>query len=191
MNKEQYLSKLNQYLCKLPQEEKHDIISEIELHFTESYKKNRTDEEIIQGLGAPKKLASSFLLEYDINRLGPNDTWLKHLNMIFKMIGLGFKNLILLPVFFAIGTFIFSLFLFVFCLYLLGGLLVITPVVKLIAPMLVNTAGIPIILLPIGGVFILYFTRNCHKMMNLITKKLYTFLLKYIKVDLQTIQNLV
>ena len=190
MNKEQYLSKLNHHLSKLPQDEIQDILSEIELHFTESHKLNKTDEDIITGLGTPKQLANSFLLEYDIKSLDTNSHWIKHIKMIFKMIGLGFKNLVLLPIFLVIGAFVLSLFIFVFSFYIVGGGLLIAPVIKMIAPMLVSTGGIPLWILPISGILILYFTRTCHKMMNPIAKKLYTFLLKYIKVDLQSIQNL-
>lgn len=68
MNKKDYIHGLEKQLHGLPENEIKDIISEVETHFIEAIKNNRSEQEIIKALGSPTIMAKSILLEYDINQ---------------------------------------------------------------------------------------------------------------------------
>ena len=68
MNKDEYLKELRKLLRKLPKEDREDIISDYEEHFTIGMEKGRTEEEISKALGNPKNVAKQIKADHIIKK---------------------------------------------------------------------------------------------------------------------------
>lgn len=185
MNKKDYIHVLEKQLYGLPENEIEDIIFEVETHFIEAKKNNRSEREIIKALGSPTIMGKSILLEYDINQEKSFVSLKENLNIGLRIIGIGFKNIILLPLFFAVAMVIFAFYMVVFSFYLTSAVLVVSPIIKLIAPAMISHDPLPLYTLPFFGVFGFVLTKRLHNKLGILTRVLYKYLLKYIKVDLK------
>lgn len=183
MTQDNYIKKLQSYLKKLPQSEIDEITYEIETHFEEARKSGRNEIIVADSLGHPKRLAAAILLEYDVSQLSDDNTVIDKLLIILRIIGIGFKNIIVAPFLIAIGLFVFSAFIFVYSFYLMGGVLVLAPVLDLIADSLVSPGPLPIMSLPVFGIAILFGTRKLHQLLSKHSKGIINYLIKYVKVD--------
>jgi len=185
MNKKDYIHVLEKQLYGLPENEIEDIIFEVETHFIEAKKNNRSEREIIKALGSPTIMGKSILLEYDINQEKSFVSLKENLNIGLRIIGIGFKNIILLPLFFAVAMVIFSFYMVVFSLYLSSVILVVSPIIKFLVPSLISHDPVPLYALPVFGAFGFILTKKLHNKLGTLTRVLYRYLLKYIKVDIK------
>lgn len=183
MNQKQYLELLALHLNKLPSDEKVEIISEIEVHFSESLKKGKSEEEIVDRLGPPKRMADSILLEFDIDNMSANNKISDYGKVGLNILAIGFKNLLVFPL--AIGIFatIMALYLTLFAFYLSGALLIVSPFIDMVAPALVSTGPLPLWSMSIIGLGLILLTRKGHQLMNVGSTKLFRLFLRSLKSD--------
>ncbi len=185
MNKTDYLHTLERQLSGLPDNEIKDILLEVETHFIGAVKNNRTEKEVIKALGSPTLMAKSIMLEYDINQESGFVSIKDNLNIGLRILGIGFKNIVLLPLFFAVAMVIFSFYVVIFALYFSSAILVISPIIKFIAPVLITHDPLPLYSLPFIGLIGFILTKKLHSKLGLLSKALYKYLLKYIRVDIK------
>lgn len=101
MNKQQYLTKLAEELKSLPENEKNEMVADIEEHFAMGIKKGRTEAQIAEKLGDPKKIAKD-TKAYNAIEIAESKTTIKNTTRaVFATIGLSFFNLV-----FVIGPFL-------------------------------------------------------------------------------------
>jgi len=189
MNKNDYIHALEKQLHGLPEAEINDIVLEVETHFIAAAKNNRSEQEIIKALGSATLMAKSILLEYDINQEKSFVSLKENLNIGLRIIGIGFKNIILLPLFLGVAAVIFGFYMVVFAFYLSSVILIVSPIIKVIAPVLISHDPLPLYSLPFIGLFGFILTKKLHVMLGLVGKSLYKFLLKYIRVDLKKLTS--
>lgn len=183
MNQKDYIHHLEKKLQNLPNSEVQDIVSEVNTHFIEALKLNRSEQDIIKALGSPTLMAKSILLEYDINQESGFISLKDSINIGLRILAIGFKNIILLPLFMSVGLVVLSFHLVVFAFYLTSAVLVVSPIIKLIAPSLISHDPLPLYTLPFFGAFGFVLTKRLHTKLGTLTHVLYKYLLKYIKVD--------
>ena len=118
MNKDEYIGKLTKILRKLPKEEREDIISDYEEHFTIGMEKGRTEEEISKALGNPKTLAKQIKAEYMVKRAENKQSASRMYEAVLAATGVGIFNL----VFVAVPAMI--LIAILLTMYVLGGAMV-------------------------------------------------------------------
>lgn len=185
MTKEQYRKDLRIYLKGIPEHDIEEALQDIEEYFENGISSGRTDVEIASALLAPKQLAYSIKAEYNINSISMKNSFSKTGAIIVNLLGLGLMNLILLPIFFAVGLLILSFYLTVACFYLTALLLFIAPLLKMMIPTLVSVpSSVPMIFLSIAGVIVLLLNGGFHRLLNILSKKAYLFLLKYFEFNL-------
>lgn len=181
MTKETYLSELRTHLEGIPKEDILETLTDIEEHFDEGIKQDRCEDSIAAALGKPKVLASTIKMEYDIDAMSNKNSFGSNFRLVMALIGLGFTNLILLPLFLAIGLLVLSFYLVVASFYLTGGLLAAVPLINLLAPSQVHLANIPVYIWPVIGIVILFSTRKINMLLNSLAQRLYRYLLQYFK----------
>lgn len=179
MNKDMYIQSLRKNLSGLCQDELIDVISDIEEYFNEGESAGRTEAEIAKGLGNPVIMASKIKLE----SVGKNNDIVSNLSYIGRVIGLGFGNLITLPLFFAAAMLLFAMFAVVYSLFLASGIMIISPILKYISPSLVSTGGIPVVIFSIGGIAGVFMTTKLHKMMCGVKVKSTEMFVKYMNIN--------
>lgn len=185
MNKNDYIQTLEKQLHGLPSSEIKEIVLEVETHFIEARKNNRGEQEIIKALGPATLMAKSILLDYDINQEKSFVSLKSNLNIGLRIIGIGFKNIVLLPLFFGVAAVIFGFYTVVFAFYLSSVVLIVSPIIKFIAPLLISHDPMPLYTLPFIGLFGFFLTKKLHSLLGSVNKTLYKYLLKYIKVDIK------
>ena len=188
MTRDLYIKKLTAYLSKLPKAEVDDIINEVIAHFQEAKLAGRDESLVAGALGNPKKLANAILLEYDIDQID-DSSFKNKLLVILKLVGIGLKNIILAPMLLVLAGLLLAFFLLVFSFYLTGGLLILTPLFKMLTPSLVSTGGIPVIFFPIAGIVILILTRLFHKVLSKGSNASIKHLKKYIRRDFSKLKR--
>lgn len=98
MTKDQFFSKLNTSLKRLPSEEREDILQDFEEHFAAGIEKGKTEEEIIISLGSPEQIAKELVAIYRVERVEESTSAKNILGAIGAVIGLGFFNLFIVLV---------------------------------------------------------------------------------------------
>lgn len=191
MTKQQYLSILKQHLVGLPNDEITEILNDILEHFDTGLASGRSEAEIAEALGSPKLMALGLLTQsgpaLDKSKLQAKGVSVVRLWMIF--IGVGFTNLMILPIFVGIGGVIFGLFVTIMALYFSGGMLIVSPLLEIISESLVSTGPIPVVVLPVFGIGLIYGTRRLHIAFNILAKRLFSYGLKFTKFSWQALQD--
>lgn len=187
MTKKDYIRILECELSKIPSEDLQDVIREVDTHFIEAMKQNRSEENIVKALGSPVTMAQSILLEYDIKQERNFIPFRDNLSIGLRIVGIGFKNILLLPLFFAVALLVLSMYLVAFSFYFASSLIIISPIINFVSPTLVSTGGFPVLLLPLVGIIMFLITKKMHGGLSTLSKKLYTYLIKYFKVDYKKI----
>lgn len=95
MNKDQFLSKLNTSLKKLPAEERQDILQDFQEHFAVGIEKGKSEEEIITSLGSPEQIAKELVVAYRVEKVEKSTSAKNIVGALWAVIGLGFFNLII------------------------------------------------------------------------------------------------
>jgi len=115
---ENYLTKLDKYLSILPDEEREDILKELQSHIIElQNKEGKTVDTILTQLGDPRKLAKGYLAEY-INDESKGSKSHKIIVGI-KYVMLGFTSTLVVPIL----TLLFVVFYAAVPIILIAGLL--------------------------------------------------------------------
>ncbi|MFD2210423.1 hypothetical protein ACFSMW_11985 [Virgibacillus halophilus] len=95
MNEEQFLQELGDVIKHLPTEERQDVLSDYAEHFTLGREEGKTEEEIANSLGSPKKIGKEILAVYQLEIAEEKATTGNILRAVWAGIGLGFLNLVL------------------------------------------------------------------------------------------------
>ncbi|WP_042144405.1 HAAS domain-containing protein [Paucisalibacillus sp. EB02] len=95
MNKEQFLTKLNDSLKRLPSTEREDILQDFREHFEVGLSKGNTEEEITSGLGSPQQIAKEMVASYRLEQLEETASTGNVLRAVWAVVGLGFFNLVI------------------------------------------------------------------------------------------------
>lgn len=83
MNKELFLSELKNRLNDLSEEERQDILRDIEEYFREGQSRGLSENQVIEKLDSPKKLAETIIAEAKIKRINEADTIPQKISAIF------------------------------------------------------------------------------------------------------------
>ena len=111
MNKNEFISKLDSYLKGITDEDKKEIIYDYEEHFTVGIEEGKTEEEISKALGDPKVIAKQFRNDYYIKKAEADTSSRNMVSAVFASVGVGFINLLLVPLIIAAACIVFSLLL--------------------------------------------------------------------------------
>lgn len=126
MNKKTYLNELAKELKSLPLNEQREVLEDYEEHFNMAQESGRSDEDIISGLGSPRKIAKELLAQSEISRAEEDPSLRSVTRAVFATLGLGLFNLI-----FVLAPFI-VLILIPVVLIIVSGALLISPFLLLI-----------------------------------------------------------
>jgi uncharacterized membrane protein len=95
LNKDQFLTKLEVSLKKLPSDERQDILQDFEEHFTIGLAEGKSEEEISSSLGAPQQIAKEMAATYHIEKVEATATTGNIFRALWAVIGLGFFNIVI------------------------------------------------------------------------------------------------
>lgn len=95
MTKEEFFSKLEGSLKKLPTEERQDILQDFEEHFAIGLEEGKTEEEITASLGSPHQIAKDMVATYHLEKAGDTASTGNIIRAVWAVIGLGFFNLVI------------------------------------------------------------------------------------------------
>lgn len=95
MNEKQFLHELEDAIKHLSAEERQDVLRDYAEHFTLGREEGKSEEEIADSLGSPKKIAKEILAVYQLELAEEKATTGNLLRAVWAGIGLGFLNLIL------------------------------------------------------------------------------------------------
>ncbi|MDY0407082.1 DUF1700 domain-containing protein [Virgibacillus sp. 179-BFC.A HS] len=95
MNKEQFLRDLDDALKPLSAEEREDIRRDYDEHFVLGKEEGKTEAEIAEALGSPRKIGKEILAVYQVEKAQSKASTGNILRAVWAGIGLGFLNLIL------------------------------------------------------------------------------------------------
>lgn len=109
MNKDQFLTKLNALLKKIPPEERKDMLQDFEEHFAIGLEEGKTEEQIAKSLGSPQQIARDLIATYRVEQVEETTTTANVFRAVWAVIGLGFFNLVVvLGPFIALASLIFA-----------------------------------------------------------------------------------
>lgn len=74
MNKEEFLAELKRRLNSLSDEERNDILRDMEEYFYEAKSRGLSEQEVTAKLGSPKKLAETIVAEAKVKRINTAST---------------------------------------------------------------------------------------------------------------------
>lgn len=95
MNKEQFLTQLEGALKRLPSSEREDIIQDFREHFEVGVSEGKSEEEIAKGLGTPQQIAKEITASFHLEQVQETATTGNVLRAVWRVIGLGFFNLVI------------------------------------------------------------------------------------------------
>ncbi len=111
MNKQAFLNALHKALSGLPADQVADIASDYERHFIDGMQHGRTEAEIAQALGDPRKIALEFKAMLHLDAYQQKHSVANFLRMALAMLGLTFFNLFLLPLLLVVPVLVLSFYL--------------------------------------------------------------------------------
>jgi uncharacterized membrane protein len=94
LDKKTYLTELAKELKILSKVEKDEVLADFDEHFAIASGKGRSESDIIQGLGAPRKVAKEILVQYEITKADANPSFNSVSTAVFAAVGLGMFNLL-------------------------------------------------------------------------------------------------
>ncbi|MEC2077556.1 DUF1700 domain-containing protein [Metabacillus fastidiosus] len=94
MDKQQYLLELEKELRSLSRGEQQEILADYEEHFESARAKGRSDTDIIEGLGQPKKVAKEIIAQAKMVKTLEASSGNSMLRSVFSAVVLSFFNLI-------------------------------------------------------------------------------------------------
>lgn len=180
MTKQMYLDRLEKLLNPLSKEDIAEILEDVNEHFNIGIQNLRTEDDISNALGSPKEMAFNLLSQYEIQKKNGTNIFSAFTSWL-TFISIGFSNLILLPLVLSIAILIGSVFVCIGAFMFSGVLLVFSPILERIAPAIISTGNVPLILLPFMGGFLIFVSIKSNKYMTIGSKKLYSYALKFSK----------
>ena len=88
MDKKTYLTELAKELKILSKVEKDEVLADFDEHFQVASEKGRSESDIIQGLGAPRKVAKEILVQYEITKADANPSFNSVSTAVFAAVGI-------------------------------------------------------------------------------------------------------
>ena len=95
MNKDEFLSQLNDSLKRLPSAEREDILQDFIEHFEIGLSEGKSEDEIIKALGSPQHIAKEMVAAYHVEQVGQTASAGNMFRAVWAVIGLGFFNLVI------------------------------------------------------------------------------------------------
>ncbi|WP_066187262.1 MULTISPECIES: HAAS signaling domain-containing protein [Gracilibacillus] len=131
MNKHTFMNELKYYLKGLPDEEKTEIIQDFEEYFDIGKADGKNEEDIVQSLGSPQKLAKDLQATYLVEKAKIDRSAGSISRAVWAVIGLSFFNLlIVLGPFLFFATLILSLWVMTLSLILQVAMPLLTLVIR-------------------------------------------------------------
>jgi uncharacterized membrane protein len=125
LDKKSYLINLENELNFLPLSEKQEVLEDYEEYFVMAHENGRSDEDIIKGLGSPRKIAKEFLAQSEITKASDNPSLNSVSRAVFATVGLGLFNLV-----FVLAPFIVMI-LIPFSLFVISAVFLTSPIILL------------------------------------------------------------
>lgn len=126
MNKEQFLVELSIQLKKIPKKEREEILFDYAEYFEHALHRGRSEQDVIDSLGSPKKLAKELMADYHFEKAKTTHSYPSLFRAIYTSIGLGFFNLV-----FMLGPLI-AIVAVIFAMYTVAGTFILTPFLVII-----------------------------------------------------------
>ncbi|KGA97190.1 hypothetical protein AJ85_08350 [Alkalihalobacillus alcalophilus ATCC 27647 = CGMCC 1.3604] len=126
MLQDRFMEQLEQELMSVPEKEREEILVDYEEHFYIGREKGRSEEDIIKGLGSPKKVAKEILYNMKVSNANENPSFKNVSRAVLATLGLGFFNLVIV-----LAPYVLVLTV-PFVLLTVGAVLVFSPVLLLI-----------------------------------------------------------
>ena len=194
MNKEQFLKHLKNSLIGLDEETKKEIIYDYEEHFSEAIAKGRSEEQVVESLGDPKRIASQYMFEKAIDRAESRISVPNILRAILAGIGLSLFNLI-----FVFGLYI-GIVATIFAMSISSVALVFAGLVGMVQsflPFELSWFGTPFVIETIGSRILLFFIGIGFVVLGSILlvifikvgKWVYKYTIKYLKANLEIVKK--
>lgn len=99
MNRNEFMTKLQNTLGNISAASKEEIMYDYKEHFEIGLEQGKTEEEICGGLGDPKAIAKQYRVEYMVRQADTDKSAVNVLRAVFAALSLGFFNLVfMLPV---------------------------------------------------------------------------------------------
>lgn len=102
MNKHTFLNELEYHLKGLPDEEKVEILQDFEEYFDIGEAEGKSEEDMVQSLGSPQKLAKDLEANYHVEKAKTDRSAGNISRAVWAVIGLSFFNLLIV-----LGPFLF------------------------------------------------------------------------------------
>lgn len=96
MHKKEFLLEMEQYLKKLPKNEREDILQDYNEYFLMGEAEGKAESQIVESLGPPKQLSKELLANFHIGEMEKTLTTQNIFRAVWAAIGLGFVNLVLI-----------------------------------------------------------------------------------------------
>ncbi|WP_087974369.1 HAAS signaling domain-containing protein [Oceanobacillus rekensis] len=126
MTKDQFLTKLEASLKRLPSDERQDIVQDFEEHFTIGLAEGKTEEEISVSLGSPQQIAKDLVATYHVERVEATASTANIFRAVWAVIGLGFFNLVIV-----LGPFI-ALVALIIAGWIVAGAFIVSPLLVIL-----------------------------------------------------------
>ena len=157
MNKEEYLKKLARLVKKIPKEDREDILSDYEEHFSIGMENGRSEKEISKALGDPETVAKQIKAEYMIRKAENKPSAGTVIEAVLAVAGLGLFNLVLVAIpALGVAAIILALVVAGLAVILIGILTMLSPLLQIFFPsyihLPVNGGIMGTLIMVVGGV---------------------------------------
>ena len=181
MNRKEFMSELDRRLSKIPQSERHEIISDFEEHFEVGAMDGKTEDAVAEELGSPKVIARDLLVDYRVHVAETDKSVTNITRAIIAAVALSFLNLI-----FLLGPIIAIISVYV-AFVAVGVAFAVSPlfwIVSLILGQGIDLLAEFFIMLTMSSLGVLI----CIGMFY-VGKFLYQVILKYVKFNIQIVKG--
>ncbi|MGC4378948.1 DUF1700 domain-containing protein [Fictibacillus sp. Mic-4] len=96
MTKKQFISELGNFIKKLPEGERKEIIYDYEEHFEMGMAEGKAEHEIANELGSPKTLAREILAQYHLSQAQSDKSMHNMMKALLAIVSLSFFNIVFL-----------------------------------------------------------------------------------------------
>jgi uncharacterized membrane protein len=94
MKKVEFMKTMEQYLSKLEEKDREEVLYDYEEHFQNGLADGKTEADIIRALGDPQMIAKQYIASESIKKAQNHNSFGNIANAVLATIGLGFFNLI-------------------------------------------------------------------------------------------------
>lgn len=189
MKKDRWIEELSIALGSMDENEKEEIINDYIEYFYDALESGRSEEEITESLGNPKKIAKELKADYFIKETKKNMTFKNSIRGIFAILTLSFFNLtIMIGPIIAILAIIFAVIVTgialsgagIICFFVGVTLLLGVPLLVLTTPPFVAIVT-GLLLFSLGGMFIIFAI--------VLSKMTFKVFSKYIKLNINFVKG--